>query len=110
MNCMYCKLPCSKWSNKSEHFRCIPCEASFYMKDNELNSVDLFHQIGEKRYTVNLLYYCNKSIISYTQPVAWVTSSGLEPNSFGTLLEVNNILPITPRNFRDKLKTYLLFS
>ena len=112
MNCQYCAQPCTKFSDKSVHYQCHPCRAAFYTEaDGSINSIRLTHRVEERTYTVDLLLYCNRSIISYDEPYpAKYTYGGVEPDIHETMLAVDNILPITPQNFLDKLKFYMKFS
>ena len=116
MNCKYCNKPCEQLSRGPVHFKCIGCMAQFYFKKLSQDQDNLTHTstqltriIGDKTYHAYLLYYCNKTIIDCNYQPEF-TFGGSEPDIQETILTVDDILPISPENFLNKLKTYILFS
>jgi hypothetical protein len=100
MNCIYCNLPCLQFSPTSIGHRCSPCQASFYFFNKKLNSVDLEYKDKNRTYMVNLLFYSQTSVVSYTTL----------NNNIVILAETKSILNITPQNIKDKMKLYMVFS
>lgn len=108
MNCNYCNELLKAYAKK--HFVCYKCRARFYMVDNNIQSIEMYHPIGERTYTVTLELDSKKSTIHYTEPYpAKYTFGGIEPDIFEIVLTTNDLLPITPQNFTQKLKLYLTF-
>lgn len=115
MNCTFCNKPCEELD--SSEFRCNPCAANFFFKairpgeQKTHTSTRLKRMIGKRTYIAYLLFYCNKTIIDYTEPYPQeFTYGGAEPDIQETILTVDDILPITPENFLNKIKTILVFS
>lgn len=112
MNCQYCNQPCREATYNYQIYNCHFCNARYYAINNQIKSIELYHRVNERTYTVTfILDPKDKTTIHYTEPYPpQHTYGGFEPDIYELLLESDNILPITPENFLDKLKLYMTFS
>lgn len=92
MNCLYCNNPCD---GPDYDASCFPCQA-YYAKQYHL----LKCQINDKNYVVIFRKYESKK----------GPSSILELTTANPIVHFAQTPNITPKNIREKILTYLIFS
>lgn len=112
MICQYCNNICAKgYFNRQQPLRwweCNTCHVSFLVNaKGDIDTVELkSEEEDEKFYTVNLFLNKNTSSISVWNKVQNTKSQYTVNN----IVTINQVIEITPINFQDKLKTYIIFS
>lgn len=108
MNCHFCHVE-TKTTNvvgANIHQQCLQCLTKYIYYQNSLNtvleSIDLWTTIRETPYLVRL-----KPIISYTEIYRIATDK--HGQHYQIVKTVCKLMPVTPQNVTDKVKTILMF-
>jgi len=114
MNCIFCnnQTIITSQNNKQIFHHCESCSpfAYFVSKNNELTKI-FFYSSDEKlgpAYRIYVLLDQNKTLIQWVNQEE-VNGEWLIQDE-KPILAINKIVNVTPDNFHNKLKTYLVFS
>lgn len=104
--CKFCDLTCIK-ANPIMFWSCPVCKTNFRFDQNKTVFIKFRSEIKKKFvYVITLYPEDNRTTVHcYKQRPGELTYDIPE-----VLLDVKQILNITPKNFQDKLKNLLLFS